>query len=95
MLFLLIFAVIMLTVGVLAFLCWKNQMIVIRSEEDFYYRTFIGNVYRIRFSDIQKVKQNVDSIQLILPERLVHIESMAVVSPKLRCRIEQVRAQLR
>lgn len=84
---LLVVGVAFLVVSVMAFLCWKNQMLVMHSDEIFYYRTYMGNVYRLHFKDVQRVKHNADSVQLILPERKVHIESMAVLSDQFQMKL--------
>ncbi|MBE6793486.1 MAG: hypothetical protein E7532_00910 [Ruminococcaceae bacterium] len=68
--------------GVLAFICWRNQTIRIVSEEKFEYTTFLGNRYEYRFNDITKVKVNADSTTIFVGKKKVHIESIAIVSDR-------------
>lgn len=68
--------------GVLAFICWRNQTIRIISDEKFEYTTFLGNTYEYRFKDITAIKQNADSTTIFVGKKKVHIESIAVVSDR-------------
>ena len=69
--------------SVAAFLCWNNQKIFIVDDDTFEYYTMFGNKKVFRFSDITDIKQNPDSLTLMLGENKVHIESMAVMSDRL------------
>ena len=82
-------AIACIILGIGAFMCWKNQKIFMDGEETFRYRTFLGNEYEYRFSQIQRAVQNQDSITLILDTGKVHIESMAVLSDRLVERIDR------
>jgi hypothetical protein len=82
-------AVACIVLGIGAFMCWKNQKIIMVSDEIFCYRTFLGYEHEYRFSQIQRAVQNQDSITLILDTGKVHIESMAVLSDRLVERIDR------
>jgi len=84
-----IFAVILLAVGVLAYLCWRNQMIVIQSDTFFEYTTFLGNKKLYRFEDIKGLRQNQDSMTLFVGDGKVHIEACAIISDQLAERIDE------
>ena len=69
--------------GILALLCWKNQVIHVISDEQFTYTTMFGNTHTYAFSDIQGLCQNRDSLTLFVAGKKVHIESMAILSERL------------
>ncbi len=69
--------------SVAAFLCWNNQKIYVVDDDTFEYYTMFGNKKVFRFSEITDIKQNPDSLTLMLGENKVHIESMAVMSDRL------------
>ena len=50
-------AVVMVLLGVAAFLCWKNQTIRMLPNDTFEYSTFLGNKIIYRFSDIKGLKR--------------------------------------
>ena len=76
-------AVAAFAVGVGALLCWRNQTIRMISDTEFVYTTFLGNRRSYTFSQITAMRRNRDSVTLFLGEEKVHIESMAVLSPRL------------
>jgi len=78
-----------MALGICAFLCWRNQKIFMITEEIFCYRTFLGNDHEYHFSQIKKAIQNQDSITLVLETGKVHIESSAILSPRLAERIDR------
>lgn len=78
-----------IVLGAFALLCWKNQAIHIISDEQFTYTTMFGNTYTYRFSDIQGLRQNRDSLTLFVADKQVHIESMAIMSDRLVTRINE------
>lgn len=84
-------AVVCLGLGIMALLCWKNQSIVVLSDESFEYSTFLGNKKEYRFQDITGLKQNNDSMTLFVGDEKVHIESCASLTDRL---IELINAQL-
>ena len=84
-------AVVCLGLGIMALLCWKNQSIVVLSDESFEYSTFLGNKKEYRFQDITDLKQNNDSMTLFVGNEKVHIESCALLTDRL---IELINAQL-
>lgn len=84
-------AVVCLGLGIMALLCWKNQNIVVLSDESFEYSTFLGNKKEYRFQDITGLKQNNDSMTLFVGDEKVHIESCALLTDRL---IELINAQL-
>jgi len=75
--------------GIVALLCWKNQAIHIISDSRFTYTTMFGNTYTYRFSDIQGLRRNQDSMTLFVAGKKVHIESMAILTPRLVEKINQ------
>lgn len=84
-------AVVCLGLGIMALLCWKNQNIVVLSDESFEYSTFLGNKKEYRFQDITGLKQNNDSMTLFVGNEKVHIESCDLLTDRL---IELINAQL-
>lgn len=82
-------AVCCIVLGVFALLCWKNQSIRIISDEQFTYTIMFGNTYTYNFSDIQGLRQNQDSMTLLVANKQVHIESMAILSDALVARINE------
>ena len=87
-------AALLLILGIFALLCWKNQAIHVISNEQFTYTTMFGNTRTYRFSDIQGLRRNQDSLTLFVAGEKVHIESMAVLSQRLVERINTALAQL-
>lgn len=78
-----------IVLGIGAYMCWHNQKIFMITDELFCYRTFLGNDHEYRFSQIQKAIQNSDSITLVMETGKVHIESSAILSPRLVERIDR------
>lgn len=76
--------------GFFAVLCWKNQSAEMISQSEFVYTTMFGNKKTYRFSDIIDLKQNSDSMTLILKNGKVHIEACAIVSERFYNRIFDV-----
>lgn len=76
-------AVASLGLGVAALLCWRNQQIIVLSDEIFEYTTFLGNKSTYHFRDITGLKENSDSMTLFVGNKKVHIESCAIVSERL------------
>ena len=80
--------------GVAAYLCWKNQTVKIIDDERFAYTTMLGKTVEYRFADIVGLRNNADSMTLILTDGKVHIESMARISFPLRQKIEEALEKL-
>ena len=78
--------------GIGALMCWKNQTIRIIDEEKFEYTTFLGNKKVYAFSDIKGLIRNSDSLTLLVKDKKVHIESMAILSERL---IEKINEALK
>lgn len=76
------FGAILIVLGTLAIMCWKNQTAEMLNDEEFVYTTFLGNSYTLRFDDILALRANHDSMTLILKDRKVHIESSAIISDR-------------
>ena len=89
-----VIALALLALGVAAFLCWKNQKILMLPNDTFEYTTFLGNKRIYRFEDIQGVQWHNDSSTLLVGEEKVHIEAMAVLSDRLIKRIDAKLQQL-
>lgn len=82
-----------LVLGVAALLCWRNQTIRVLSDEEFTYTTMFGNTRTYRFSDIEYVRANSDSLTIFVAGKKVHVESMAVLSQRLVDRINAILKQ--
>ena len=80
-----------LVLGALAVLCWKNQTITILSDETFAYTNMWGKTTEYRFDAIERLVRNRDSMTLHVGGGKVHIESLALLSPRL---VEMVNEQL-
>ena len=66
-----------------AFLCWKNQKIVVLSDEEFEYTTMLGMPKTYKFADIRAIRMNRDSMTMFVGDSKVHIEKMAILSKRL------------
>ena len=82
-------AALVLTLGIAAGLCWKNQTIRMLNDEVFEYTTWLGNTSEYRFKDITGLRRNSDSVTLFVGEKKVHIEAMAITSDRLNNRVEK------
>jgi hypothetical protein len=82
-----LFAAFGIVFGIFALLCWKNQCIHVISDEQFTYTTMFGNTYTYSFADIQGLRKNQDSMTLLVANKKVHIESMAILTDRLVDRI--------
>lgn len=80
-------ACICFVVGVAALLCWRNQQIVMISEDAFEYTTFLGHKYVYQFSEITDLKERNDSMTLLVGKKRVHIESCAILSDRFVKRV--------
>ncbi len=76
-------AAVFLVLGVAAVMCWRNQTIRMISSSQFVYTTFLGNSYTMAFADITGLRQNSDSMTLYVRDKKIHIEAMAIISPRL------------
>ena len=76
-------ALLFIGLGIALLLCWKNQTVKILSDEEFVYTTMFGKAHTYRFSDIQGLRRNKDSMTLFVSGEKVHMESMAVLSDRL------------
>ena len=77
-----------LVLGAAAVLCWKNQTIRIISDSTFVYTTFLGRQHEYRFSQIEGLRQNSDSMTLFVGGGKVHIESCARLTQRLLDKLE-------
>ena len=75
-------AILFIPLGIAAILCWKNQWIEMTGSNEFVYSTMFGKKTTYSFSEIIELKNNPDSVDLIMESGKVHIESCAVVSEK-------------
>jgi hypothetical protein len=85
---LIIVTVIFGALGIAAYLCWKNQKIVIIDDKTFEYTTFLGKTMRYDFSEIKRLKPNSDSLTLFVGDGKVHIESCVNISTELLEKID-------
>ena len=82
-------AVMLVLLGAAALMCWKNQTIHVISDEQFTYTTMFGKTFTYNFCDIQGLRKNQDSMTLFVAGSKVHIESMAILTPRLVEKINQ------
>ena len=75
--------------GTAALLCWKNQKILMLSDDSFEYTTFLGNKKVYLFSEIVDLKFGMDSMTLLMENGKVHIESSAIITERLVDRINK------
>ena len=75
--------------GIAAFLCWKNQKIILLDNSRFEYTTFLGKTTVYYFSQIRELKRNSDSFTLLVGDGKVHIESCAIISDELLQKIDE------
>ena len=80
-------------IGIAAALCWRNQKIVMLSDDEFEYSTFLGKKTVYRFADIKVLRKNRDSMTLYVADGKVHIESGAIYTERLMERINLALAE--
>lgn len=73
----------LLILGIVMFLCWRNQSITVLTSEHFEYKTFLGNKKTYRFGDITRLRKNSDSMTLFVAGDKLHMEAMAIISDRL------------
>ena len=78
-----VLAVVGVVFGIFALLTWKNQSIQVISDEQFTYTTMFGRTRTYSFADIQWLRNNPDSMTLFVANKKIHIDSMAIISPRL------------
>ncbi|MDO4648157.1 MAG: hypothetical protein Q4B26_05855 [Eubacteriales bacterium] len=78
-----VIAIVCLFLGIWAIVSWKNETIKILSEETFEYTNLFGKTKMYRFADITGLKEHRDSVDVMLGQEKVHIDSNAVMSEKL------------
>lgn len=71
-----------LVFGIAELLCWRNQTVRMLPDDSFEYTTFLGNKKVYRFDDITGLKNNSDSMTLIVGKDKVHIESCALLTKR-------------
>ena len=86
-----VLAPICIILGVAALLCWRNQKIVMLSDDEFEYSTFLGKKTVYRFDEIKMLRRNKDSMTLYVGEGKVHMESSAIFTERL---LERINRQL-
>ena len=74
-----------------AMLCWKNQSARMLSDDEFEYKTFLGNTRRYSFSQITRLKQNPDSCTLCVGTEKIHIETCVILTDRF---IERINREL-
>ena len=85
------FALIFFIAAVLLTLAWRNQTARMLSDDEFEYKTFLGNTRRYSFSQITQLKQNPDSCTLFVGKEKIHIETCAILTDRF---IERINRQL-
>lgn len=86
-----VFALIFFIGAVLLTLAWRNQTARMLSDDEFEYKTFLGNTRRYSFSQITQLKQNPDSCTLFVGKEKIHIETCAILTDRF---IERINRQL-
>lgn len=86
-----VFALIFFIAAVLLTLAWRNQTARMLSDDEFEYKTFLGNTRRYSFSQITQLKQNPDSCTLFVGKEKIHIETCAILTDRF---IERINRQL-
>ena len=86
-----VFALIFFIAAVLLTLAWRNQTAWMLSDDEFEYKTFLGNTRRYSFSQITQLKQNPDSCTLFVGKEKIHIETCAILTDRF---IERINRQL-
>lgn len=86
-----VFALIFFIAAVLLTLAWRNQTARMLSDDEFEYKTFLGNTRRYSFSQITQLKQNPDSCTLFAGKEKIHIETCAILTDRF---IERINRQL-
>ncbi len=81
--------VVLLIIGIVALLCWKNQSIVMLDDDSFEYRTMFGRKKVYNFSDLERIRKNNDSMTMFIGGGKVHIESSAILTKRLIDRINR------
>ena len=79
--------------GILAYLCWRNQTVRMLDSSRFEYTSFLGKKTVYRFSDIKELKVNSDSLTLLVGDGKVHIESCVNISAEFIERVDAVLAE--
>ena len=85
-------SILFLGLGITLLMCWKNQSIKIISDEEFTYTTMFGKSTTYKFSDIQGLRKNRDSLTMFVAGKKLHIEAMAILSERL---IELINRELK
>lgn len=85
-----VIAAIGIVLGIGAFLCWRNQKIVMVSESWFEYTTFLGKTTTYRFDEITAYRLNRDSTTLFVGKNKIHIEANAIMTKRFSDRLEAV-----
>ena len=86
-----VFVLIFFIAAVLLTLAWRNQTARMLSDDEFEYKTFLGNTRRYSFSQITQLKQNPDSCTLFVGKEKIHIETCAILTDRF---IERINRQL-
>lgn len=77
-----------------AYLCYRNILLVIKSESGFVYRSMFGNIYEFGFDQIKKIKFGAGGVKIVCLNKSIYIDATAVMSERLQDKIGQVRQQI-
>ena len=74
---------VLVLVGIVFILYWKNQTIRILTNDSFEYRTLWGKGVVYRFGEIKGIKKSMGSIIMLVRDGKVYIDSGAILSGRL------------
>ena len=84
----------MIPMGTIVLLAWKNQGIVMLSGDRFAYTTTFGSTQIYSFSQITQISRGLGGMKLRIGEQRIDIDFDAIVTERLRKRLEQRQTEL-
>ena len=84
----------MIPIGIVVLLEWKNQRIVMLSGDRFAYTTTFGRTQIYSFSQITQISRGLVGMKLRVGAQRIDIDFDAMVTERLLKRLEQRRAEL-
>ena len=84
----------MIPLGIIELLAWKNQGIVMLSGDRFAYTTTFGRTQIYSFSQITQISRGLGGMKLRIGEQRIDIDFDAIVTERLRKRLEQRQTEL-
>ena len=84
----------MIPLGIIVLLAWKNQGILMLSGDRFAYTTTFGRTQIYSFSQITQISRGLGGMKLRIGEQRIDIDFDAIVTERLRKRLEQRQTEL-